>query len=95
MSPSNIYEKDLEQNPANYAALTPLSFLERCAAVYPNHTSIIHGDSRHTWSETYARSCRLASALSKMGIGKGDTVSFMGANTPETFEAHFGVSSSI
>lgn len=91
MTSSNIYEQNLDQNPANFAALTPLSFLERAAAVYPDKTSIIHGETRYSWSDTYARSCRLASALLKIGIGKGDTVSFMGANTPETFEAHFGV----
>lgn len=91
MSSRNIYEMDLSQNAANYAALTPLTFLERAASVYPLHTSVIHGKTSYTWSQTYARSCLLASALVGMGIGKGDTVSFMGANTPETFEAHFGV----
>ncbi len=87
----NIYEQDLPQNAANYAALTPLTFLERAASVYPDHISVIHGASTYTWAQTYQRSCLLASALLSMGIGEGDTVSFMGANTPETFEAHFGV----
>ena len=87
----NIYEQDLDRNSANYAQLTPLNFLERCASVYPNRSSLIHGDRVFTWQETYQRSCLLASALKKVGIGKGDTVSFMGANTPETYEAHFGV----
>ena len=91
MSVENIYEQNLGMNQANFAPLTPLSFLERSASVFPERPSVIHGDTTYTWAETYARSCRLASALSKMGIGKGDTVSFMGANTPETFEAHFGV----
>ncbi|NQV70283.1 MAG: acyl-CoA synthetase [Pseudohongiella sp.] len=91
MNTDNIYEQSLDQNQANFAHLTPLSFLERSASVYPNRVSIIHGDTEYTWSQTYKRSCLLASALQKMGIGKGDTVSFMGANTPETFEAHFGV----
>jgi len=91
MSVENIYEQNLGMNQANFAPLTPLSFLERSASVYPERPSVIHGDTTYTWAETYARSCRLASALSKMGIGEGDTVSFMGANTPETFEAHFGV----
>lgn len=91
MSVENIYEQNLGMNQANFAPLTPLSFLERSASVYPDRPSVIHGDTTYTWAETYARSCRLASALSKMGIGEGDTVSFMGANTPETFEAHFGV----
>ena len=91
MSNHNIYERSLDRNAANFAHLTPLSFIERCASVYPDRTSIIHGDTRHTWSQTYSRCCLLASALARIGIGKGDTVSFMGANTPETFEAHFGV----
>lgn len=91
MTKKNIYEQDLDQNQANFAALTPLSFLERCASVYPHRLSIIHGDTQFTWLQTYERSCLLASALMKLGIGEGDTVSFMGANTPETFEAHFGV----
>ena len=91
MSTTNIYEQHLDQNEANFTALTPLSFLERAASVYPNKLSLIHGDTTYTWSETYKRCCLLASVLLKMGIGKGDTVSFMGANTPETFEAHFGV----
>lgn len=91
MNTDNIYEQSLGQNQANFAHLTPLSFIERSASVYPNRVSLIHGDTEYTWSQTYKRCCLLASALQKMGIGKGDTVSFMGANTPETFEAHFGV----
>ena len=87
----NIYEQDLDKNSANYAQLTPLNFLERCASVYPKRLSVIHGDLAFTWLETYQRSCLLASALIKIGVGKGDTVSFMGANTSETYEAHFGV----
>ncbi len=91
MTSRNIYEQSLDRNAANFAPLTPLNFLERCAAVFPNRVSVIHGGTRLTWSETYLRCCLLASALTRIGIGKGDTVSFMGANTPETFEAHFGV----
>ncbi|MDA0928291.1 MAG: acyl-CoA synthetase [Proteobacteria bacterium] len=91
MGSTNIYEQGLDRNEANFAHLTPLTFLERAASVYPDHPSVIHGDTRYTWSQTYQRCCLLASALAKMGIGEGDTVSFMGANTPETFEAHFGV----
>ena len=87
----NIYEQDLGKTLANYAQLTPLNFLERCASVYPHKSSLIHGDRVFTWLETYQRSCLLASALKRLGIGRGDTVSFMGANTPETYEAHFGV----
>lgn len=91
MASTNIYQQDLDKNRANFAALTPLTFIERAASVYPDHVSVIHGDTRYTWSETYKRCCLLGSALARMGIGEGDTVSFMGANTPETFEAHFGV----
>jgi fatty-acyl-CoA synthase len=91
MSANNIYEQNLDMNQANFAPLTPLSFIERSASVYPDRISVIYGETRYTWAETYQRCCLLASALTRMGIGEGDTVSFMGANTPETFEAHFGV----
>ncbi|NQV84447.1 MAG: acyl-CoA synthetase [Rhodospirillales bacterium] len=91
MASKNIYEQGLERTAANYTPLTPLSFIQRTAAVYPDKTSVIHGNKRFTWSETYARSRRLASALAKRGIGVGDTVSIMGANTPEMIEAAFGV----
>ncbi|MEX0618009.1 MAG: acyl-CoA synthetase [Pseudohongiellaceae bacterium] len=91
MSNSNIYEQHLDRNPANFVPLTPVNFLERAAAVYPGRVAIIHGDRRQTWADTSRRCCQLASALAKLGIGEGDTVSFMGANTPELYEAHFGV----
>jgi len=71
---SGMYDRDLGKNPANYAPLTPLSFLERAAYAYPERLSIIHGSERHTWKATYARARRLASALAKRGIGVGDTV---------------------
>ncbi len=87
----NPYEAGLDKNPANYAPLTPLSFLERAALIYPNRVSVIHGRRTFTWKETYARCRRLASALSRRGIGPGDTVAAMLANTPEMYEAHFGV----
>src|SRR5687767_13302864 len=88
---ANPFERDLEKNPANYAPLTPLQFLERAAQVYPERRSVVHGARRFTWSETYARCRRLASALSQRGIGQGDTVAVMLANTPEMYECHFGV----
>jgi fatty-acyl-CoA synthase len=88
---ANPYEQDLERNPANYAPLTPLSFLERAAYVYPGRTSVIHGARRYTWKETYARCRRLASALARRGIGLGATVAAMLPNIPEMYEAHFGV----
>ncbi len=86
----DAYE-ELEQVKANFVPLSPLSFIERTARVYPNRLSVIHGGRRYTWSETYARASQLADALNKQGIRKGDTVAIMGANTPETYEAHFGV----
>ena len=85
------YESDLERNAANYVPLTPLTFLERSAAVYPQRTSVIHGARRYTWAETERRCRRLASALRRRGIGRGDTVAVMAPNIPEAFEAHFGV----
>jgi fatty-acyl-CoA synthase len=87
----NPYEQNLDKNAANFVPLTPLQFLERAAFVYPNRTAIIHGDLRRTWGETYKRCRQLASALSKRGIGVGDTVAVMAPNIPEIFEAHYGV----
>jgi len=88
---NTIFDQHLERNQANYTALSPLSLLARAADVFPNKTALIHGAKRFTWAQTYARSRRLASALSKRGIGLGDTVAIMGANTPEMYEAAFGV----
>ncbi len=87
----NLFETNLDKNPANHAALTPLGFIERAARVYPEHPAVIHGSLRFTWSETYDRCRRLASALAARGVGEGDTVAVMAANTPELYEAHFGV----
>ncbi|OGA32316.1 MAG: acyl-CoA synthetase [Betaproteobacteria bacterium RIFCSPLOWO2_12_FULL_64_23] len=91
MDRANAYETDLDRNPANHAPLTPLSFIERAAYVYPERTAVVHGARRYTWKETYARCRRLASALGRRGIGIGDTVAVMAANTPEMYECHFGV----
>src|SRR3954463_16418790 len=85
------YDTDLDRNPANFQPLTPLTFLERAAAVYPGHTAVIHGKLRRSYSELYARTRRLASALARRGIKRGDTVSVMLANTPAMLEAHYGV----
>jgi fatty-acyl-CoA synthase len=87
----SIYEAGLDRNPANYQPLTPLSFLKRAAKVWPNRTAIIHGDQRRSYAAFYARSRRLASALAGRGIGKGDTVAVLLANTPPMLEAHYGV----
>ncbi len=85
------YDADLERNPANFQPLTPLAFLERAAAVFPDHTAVIHGARKWSYAEFYARARRLASALAKSGIKRGDTVSVMLANTPAMLEAHYGV----
>jgi len=87
----NWYETDLEKNAANYVPLTPLAFMERAAGIYPDQMAVVYGPVRRNWAETYARCRRLASALSKRGIGIGDTVAIMATNTPELFEAHFGI----
>jgi fatty-acyl-CoA synthase len=85
------YDTDLDRNPANFQPLTPLTFLERAAAVYPDHTAVIHGKLRRSYADFYARTRRLASALARRGIGRGDTVSVLLANTPAMLEAHYGV----
>ena len=91
MGKGKIYEQGLDRSTANFTQLSPLSFIGRTAAVYPDHVSVIHGQKRFTWSETYARCRRLAGALAKREIGVGDTVTVMGSNTPEMVEAAFGV----
>ena len=85
------YDTELDRNPANFQPLTPLGFLERAAAVFPNRTAIIHGPLHRSYAEFYARSRRLGSALAKRGINRGDTVSVMLANTPAMLECHYGV----
>ena len=85
------YETGLDKNAANYVPLSPIGFLRRSAAVYPQRISVIHGERRYTWAQSLERCRRLASALSKHGIGRGDTVALMAPNVPEGFEAHFGV----
>ena len=88
---SNIFEKSLDRNEANFTPITPLLFLERSAEVYPNRLAIIHGNFRQTWQQTYERCRRLASALQKNGVGLGDTVAVMLPNVPAMVEAHFGI----
>jgi fatty-acyl-CoA synthase len=87
----SIYDTDLDKNPANYQPLTPLTFLARSAVVFPDHVAIIHGQRRTTYAQFYARARKLASALVKAGIKKGDTVSVILANTPAMLECHYGV----
>jgi fatty-acyl-CoA synthase len=88
---SDMYSTGLEANAANYAALTPLAFLDWSADVYPGRLAVVHGSRRFTWAQTRERCRRLAAALAAHGITRGDTVSVVAANTPEMVEAHFGV----
>ena len=88
---NNPFETGLDRNSANYQPLTPIGFLQRAATIFPDHTAIIHGQARTTYRQYYDRSRQLASALAKRGIGVGNTVSVMLANTPPMLEAHFGV----
>ena len=85
------YDIDLDRNAANFQPLTPLSFLERAAEVYPDTTAIVHGARSWNYRQFYARARQLASALARRGIKRGDTVSVMLANTPALIEAHYGV----
>src|SRR5258707_5241934 len=85
------YDLGLEKTPANYVPLTPLSFIARSAAVYPNHVSAVYEGRSFTWAETYARCRRFASYLAGRGIGEGDTVAAMLPNVPVMNELHFAV----
>ena len=85
------YDQNLEKNKANFVPLTPLSFLQRAKDIYPNYEAIVYEDRKYTWRQVYKRATKFASALEKIGITKGDTVSFLAFNTPEIFEAHYSV----
>ena len=91
MTRINPYEIGLDKNAANFVPLSPLSYLERAAAVYPQRLALVHGALRQTWAQTFERCRRLASALQRRGVGQGDTVAAMLPNVPAMFEAHFGV----
>ena len=88
---TNIFDQDLDKNPANYTPLSPVSFIERSAEIFGDLPSVIHGSRRYTWAQTRERSARLAAALKSLGIGRGTTVSAMLPNTPEMVEAHYAV----
>jgi fatty-acyl-CoA synthase len=92
---TSMFDQDLPQTPANYAAMTPLTFIERTAQVYPERLAVVHGTGpnalKQTWGQTYQRCRQLASALTRAGVGKNDTVAVMLPNTPPMVEAHFGV----
>lgn len=91
MRPPNPYDTGLDKNAANFTALTPVSLLDWAASACPDRTAVIHGDRRFSWRETSARCRRLASALTRRGIGRGDTVAVMLLNTSEMYECQFGV----
>ncbi len=88
---SDIYSQDLDRNEANYTPLSPLSYLRRSAAIYPEVPSVVHGPERYTWAQTYARCRAFASVLAELGVGRGDTVAAMLPNIPAMFELHFAV----
>ena len=87
----NKYNQDLDKNNANFVPLTPLSFLERAKDIYPNYEALVYENRSYTWLQIYNRCIKFASALEKIGIKEGDTVSVMAFNTPEIFEAHYSV----
>ncbi|MEK9752991.1 MAG: acyl-CoA synthetase [Rhodospirillaceae bacterium] len=90
MPKPSIYDQDLDACQANYTPLTPLSFIARTAATFPDRVSVIHGQNRFTWEQTFTRARKLASALKGLGLGNGDTVAVMASNTPEMYECAFG-----
>jgi fatty-acyl-CoA synthase len=87
----SIYEQHLDRNPANYAPLSPVSFLVRAARIYGPRVAVIHGERRHSYAQFLERARRLASALTRAGVAKGDTVAIMAPNIPEMLEAHYAV----
>jgi fatty-acyl-CoA synthase len=87
----NIFEQGLDKNPANYTALSPISFVERSAEIFGDLPSVIHGNRRYNWTQTRERSARLAAALKSLGVTRGSTVSAMLPNTPEMVEVHYAV----
>ena len=91
LAEDHMYVRGLQPTPANHVALSPITYIERAALVYPDKVAIVHGTLRQTWLETFTRCRQLASALNKSGIQPGDTVAVMLPNTPPMVEAHFGV----
>ena len=88
---ASIYDIGLDKRAANFVPLTPIQFMEWSASVCPDRTAVVYGSTRFTWAQTYARCRRLASALARLGVGRGDTVAVMAWNTPEMFECQFGI----
>ena len=85
------FDQGLDKNSSNFIPLSPITFLERAKDVYPDYEALVYGDRKYTWKQVYERSTQFASSLEKQGIGLGDTVSVLAANTPELFEAHYSV----
>ena len=85
------YDTNLDKNEANYVPLSPLTFLERTKDIYPNYEAVVYESRSYTWEEVYKRCVKFASALNKLGVKTGDTVSIMAFNTPEIFEAHYSI----
>ena len=85
------YDKNLDKNNANYVPLSPLSFLDRTKDIYPNYEAVVYESRRYTWKEVYTRCVKFASALDKLGVKIGDSVSVMAFNTPEIFETHYSI----
>ena len=85
------YDTNLDKNEANYVPLSPLTFLERTKDIYPNYEALVYESRAYTWKEVYKRCVTFASALDKLGVKTGDTVSIMAFNTPEIFEAHYSI----
>ena len=85
------YATDLDKNAANYTPLSPLTFIERAASVYPERCAVIYGETRRSWRETYRRCRRFASALRRHGVTAEDTVALMLPNVPAMYEAHFAI----
>lgn len=86
-----IYDEGLDRSAANFQPMTPISYLQRAALTYPDHPAVIHGNQRHSYAQLWSDCCRLASALTRRGIGRGDTVSVLLSNTPPMIHAHFGI----
>jgi len=91
MKSDNQYSTGLDKNPANYTPLSPLTFIERAASVYPHRCALIYGDKRQSWAQTYSRCRQLASALQKRGLQADDTVAVMLPNVPAMYEIHFAI----
>ena len=85
------FDKNLDKNQSNFIPLSPITFLERAKDVYPEYDALVYGNRKYTWKQVYERTTQFASSLEKQGIGLGDTVSVLAANTPELFEVHYSI----